>query len=179
MSRLVLCLLLLGCGPSAAPEALPLAPTAAGGSAAHARPEAPPPEAPRLEALSPEAPLDPAPAVELRSTIDPYARVTLSIANRGAEAVRVGSALALEREEGAFAPASDLGAFALGEELAEAGCVTLAPGAELRGTWSCLRAEAPGLVRGCERAPDGRYRFVAQACRGGARTEGEPFEYRR
>ena len=173
MTRLGLCLLLLGCGSSAPPEAPPAAPTAAGGSAAH---PPPPPEAPPE---TPEAPTDPAPAVELRVSVDPYARVTLSVTNRGPETVRLGSALVLEREDGAFAAATDLGAFALGAELAEDGCVTLAPGAELRGTWSCLRADAPGPVRGCDRAPDGRYRFVVPACRGGARTEGEPFEYRR
>jgi hypothetical protein len=79
----------------------------------------------------------------------------LSITNRGAESTRLASALVLEREtEGAFREA-ELGSFSVGAELATEGCLELAPGAELTATWSCLRADAPDLVRDCTRAPRG------------------------
>jgi hypothetical protein len=166
---------LVACGTPARTEAPAPVPPAASGSAAHE----PTPEMEPAPALEPP-PADPAPAVTISAEVDPYARVTLSVANRGAETARVSPSVTLEREEaGAFAGASELGAFSIGGELAEDGCVTLAPGAELRATWSCLRGEASGLARDCARAPDGRYRFVAVACRGGGRTEGEVFEYRR
>jgi hypothetical protein len=172
MRHLALVLWLSACGTSAHPEAPASAPVAASGSAAH---EPPPAPSPPVEEVMPA---DPAPAVEVLADVDAYARVTLSVVNRSSDTTRLSSALSLEREEsGAFAARSD--AFTIGSELAEDGCLTLAPGAELRATWSCLRADAPGLVRDCARAEDGRYRFVARACRGEARTEGAAFEYRR
>lgn len=120
---------------------------------------------------------EPAPTARISVSVDPYARVTLSITNRGAEGTRLASALVLEREtEGAFREA-ELGSFLVGAELATEGCLELASGAELTATWSCLRADAPDLVRDCTRAPAGRYRFVTTSCDGRARTEGEAFAY--
>jgi hypothetical protein len=83
----------------------------------------------------------------------------------------------LERGSGASFSDAELGTFRLGSELAVEGCVELLPGAELRGTWSCLSADAEGLVRDCAMAPAGDYRFVAQSCAPGARTESASFTF--
>jgi hypothetical protein len=138
----------------------------------------------RAEATATPGPSEPvttaaAPELELTTTVDAYARVSLAVVNRSGSAQRLSAALVLERAEGDRYAAAELGSFSLGAELATDGCVELAPGAELRGTWSCLRAESVGAVRDCSIAPAGRYRFVAQACGGSARTEAEPFEYAR
>lgn len=177
MRRAIAFVLLAACGTSAHPEGPAPAPSAASGSAAHD----PPPTAavPAVEVAPPE-PDDPAPAVEAIAEVDPYGRVTLSVVNRTGDVTRLSSALVLERDDGGrFGASGELGTFTIGAELADDGCVTLAPGAELRATWSCLRADAPGPVRDCARAGDGRYRFVTTACRGDARTESAAFEYRR
>jgi hypothetical protein len=126
-----------------------------------------------------EGPPSAPPPLELASSVDPYARVTLSVVNRTDETQHLASRLIVEREADGFVAAEELGAFTLGAELAEDGCVALAPGAELRGTWSCLRADAPDLVRDCAMAPAGRYRFAVTSCDGRARTDGEPFAYAR
>lgn len=124
-----------------------------------------------------EAPPQTAPAVELRAEVDPYARVSLSISNRSSERQHLSSTLLLERGSGESFGDAELGTFHLGHELAVDGCVELLPGAELRGTWSCLRADAEGLVRDCAMAPAGEYRFVAQSCEPGARTESASFTF--
>lgn len=141
-------------------------------------------EAPAAEAEATpvaEAPPREPPAVELRAEVDPYARVSLRISNRSSESQHLSSTLLLERSDGESFGDAELGAFELGEELATDGCVELLPGAELRGTWSCLRGDAEGLVRDCAMAPAGDYRFVAQSCEsvggGSARTESPSFAF--
>jgi len=129
------------------------------------------------EAVPVEAPPQASPLVELRAEVDPYARVSLSISNRSSERQHLSSTLLLERGRGDGFADAELGSFHLGSELAVDGCVELLPGAELRGTWSCLRADAEGLVRDCAMAPAGDYRFVAQSCEPGARTESPPFAF--
>ena len=124
-----------------------------------------------------EAPAAAPPLLELRAEVDPYARVSLSVSNRSGERQHLSSALLLERGNGESFADAELGTFRLGGELAVDGCVELLPGAELRGTWSCLRADAEGLVRDCAMAPAGDYRFVAQSCSPGARTESAVFTF--
>lgn len=128
-----------------------------------------------------EAPPREPPDVELRAEVDPYARVALRVSNRSTERQHLSSTLLLERSSGEAFTDAELGTFHLGEELASEGCIELVPGAELRATWSCLRADAEGLVRECAMAPAGNYRFVAQGCErsagGPARAESPAFEF--
>ena len=59
-----------------------------------------------------------------------------------------------------------------------AACLDLVPGAELRPpTWLATAGRAQCNERGADRAPPGRYRFVAHTC-DGARIEGQAFELR-
>jgi hypothetical protein len=60
------------------------------------------------------------------------------------------------------------------------GCVTLEPGASLRTVpWTGYYAapQCPRETPSDYAAPSGTYRFVATACSGGLRFEGEPFHY--
>lgn len=164
------------CGGSVEPTSPASSESATSGATPSVAVASPEPEAHEGAASHETAP-QAAPAVTLVTSTDPYGRVTLSVSNRGSEPAQVSPNLVLEHEAAEAFTAAEQGAFTVGSELATEGCVTLGPGAELSARWSCLRADAPDLVRDCTRAPSGRYRFVVTSCDGRARTEGTAFSY--
>jgi hypothetical protein len=107
----------------------------------------------------------PTPAVRVQGTADARTQgVAISVQNHAAQVVQLAGELALERQEGGAFRAFPQPGLAL---RTTAGCVQLAPGAELRPEpWPSAKAGAP----------PGTYRFVVRGCDGSYRIEGDPFE---
>lgn len=94
---------------------------------------------------------------------------------------RLSSRILVEREAegGKFVAVSEVRVFPLTLACGspESDCLSLARGAELV-TPAKLGASECGC-QGCGAVPEGRYRFVVEACGGGPRVPGEPFTFTR
>jgi hypothetical protein len=129
---------------------------------------------PEAATAAPELPSRPPPTIALRGEVDDKG-VGLVLEQRDAKQVKLKTAIAIQRGKGGrFEPLPE-GALALRDSCKQpaAECIELVPGAELRPPpWPSGAAQCAG--KGAALAP-GRYRFVAQACDGSYRVEGEPF----
>lgn len=116
--------------------------------------------------------------VSLAGDVREDGAVDLVLQVRDTAPARFAAEVAVERAAGAtFAPfAADAMSLRFACDAPPAACLELVPGAELRPpAWLATTGRAQCNEHGPDRAPPGRYRFVARTC-DGARIEGEAFE---
>ena len=146
----------------------------------HSTSSADPPSTGTVVPPSTEAPV-PSDPPDLRLVATPGAgSVALSIANHGASAVSLRTAVAIEVDHaGAFAELSSASTLALRydcEHEAER-CVTLAPGAELLPPdWLGTSGDVQCVCTRCAPVEAGSYRFAVTTCDGAHRVESNAFE---
>jgi hypothetical protein len=118
--------------------------------------------------------------VTVRARPDALDGIGLVVESRGSSPSRLSPEVQVEREtDKGWEPVATLSLrWSCGESTptGSEGCVTLAPGAEMRPpAWERAMGKAQCGCEDCEAAEEGRYRFVVQSCKEEHRLEGEAF----